>query len=181
MKKYTNGDIQIWYKVIQGMPHPSFRSSKERKDLGIAFRTASAPIGYLPFYDQADFDLSGEVSMKETVVSYIPASDTASPYCRLIIQASEDPEFTRPIDGEASIQREVYRDRLKFALSVASDFYVDAIMMAIGSPAVTSVMKSLIQAPVKRFVLSKAVSSSVKAYLKNEYRVDVDRILEQAK
>lgn len=183
LRTYKSGDTEIWFKVIKGQRHPSFKASASETrlfPLGIAFRTRDAPIGYLPFYGAKDFDLSGETSFKEQVLSRLPIdfSSAASPHTLLIVNASEDPDFAGAGDGDPNnIQQAIMRDRLSHAMRAASGVFVDGVMAALGGPAIKSLANQLVQSKVKQFVLSRAMSAAAKNHLKQQGNFDVDKFL----
>ena len=183
LKTYTSGDTKIWFKVIKGKPHPGFRDAafnNQLFSLGIAFRTRDAPIGYFPFYGPKDFNLSGETSFKEQVLSRLPIdfSAAASPHTLLISEASEDVEFLGAGDGDTTdIQQAVKTDRLSHAMRAASGVFIDGVMASLGGPAIKSVVDQLIQSKVKQFLLSRAITGAAKNHLKSQSHFDVDRFL----
>jgi len=183
LKTYKSGDTEIWFKVIKGKAHPFFRqaSAQDRQfNLGIAFRTREAPIGYFPFYGAKDFNLSGETSFKEEVLSRLPIdfSAAASPHTLLICEASEDVEFLGVGDGDTvDIQQAVKQDRLSHAMRAASGVFIDGVMAGLGGPAIKSVVDQLIRSKIRQFVLSKAISGAAKHHLKQQGNFDVDKFL----
>lgn len=184
MKHYQNDGIKIMYKIIQGKAHPRFRKSKSgMHQLGIALRTEDAPIGYLPFYDQGDFDLSGDVSLKEKVLGNLPInlSATASPYTLLLKAAAEDFQFMGVGSPDlTNIQTQVRNDLTGHAMASAGGVFVDGVMMAIGGPTIKTIVNQFVKSSVKRFLISKAISSGVKTAIKKQANLDVDALLKSA-
>ena len=174
LKQYKSGDMQIFYKIIQG----SFKGRVV--SLGIAFRTYDAPIGYLPFYGVNDFDFSGETSLKEELMARLPInlSSVASPHTLLIKEAAGDPEFTGSGDENSiDIQQTVKKDLLGYAMACASGIFVDGIMTALGGPVIKSLASKLIQSKVKQFIVSKGISGVTKKYLKEQSNFDTGKLL----
>lgn len=174
LRQYKSGDSYILYKIIIGTPNG------KPVNLGIAFRTPDGPIGYLPFYGANDFDFSGETSLKEELMARLPINLSAarSPHTALIRAAAGDVEFLG--SGEADIidiQQLVKGDLLSHAMACASGVFVDGIMMALGGPAIKSVVNQLINSKLRQFIISKAISSSAKRHLKEQGNIDVGRLL----
>jgi hypothetical protein len=182
LTRSQGGTVVTYHKVIRGNAHPTFASKNHPNqlfDLGIAFRTQDAPLGYVPFYARNDFDLSGQTSFKEEVLARLPIdfSAAASPHTLLIQQSSEDPEFAG--SGEADlpdIGQAVRRDRLQHAMTAASGVMVDGMMAAFGGPAIKSLVGQLVTSRIKQFIMSKSISAGVKKQLKDAAGVDLDRL-----
>lgn len=176
------GAVMTYHKVIRGKPHPTFASKTNPNqifDLGVAFRTQDAPLGYVPFYSRNDFDLSGQTSFKEEVLARLPIdfSAVASPHTLLIQQASEDPEFAG--SGEADLPEigpAVRRDRLQHAMTAASGVLVDGLMTAFGGPAINSLVRQLVASKIKQFIVSTSISALTKKQLKAAAGIDLDRL-----
>lgn len=174
------GAVTTYHKVIRGKAHPTFASKTnpgQLFDLGVAFRTQDAPLGYVPFYARNDFDLSGQTSFKEEVLARLPIdfSAVASPHTLLIQQASEDPEFAG--SGEADlpdIGPAIRRDRLQHAMTAASGVLVDGLMTAFGGPAINSLVKQLVASRIKQFIVSKSIGALAKKQLKAAAGIDLD-------
>lgn len=183
LKTYKSGGTDIWFKIIKGQAHESFRSAASNKQLvplGIAFRTREAPIGYLPFFSTKDFDLSGETSFKEEVLSRLPLdlSSPASPHTLLIAAAQADVEFAGSGEDELpDILEALKNDRLRHAMRAASGVLVDGVMLALGGPAIKTLVGQLTQSTVKQFILSRAITSAAKNHLKSQGNFDVDKFL----
>lgn len=186
LQMYKSGRTQVWFKVITGKAHPSFaegRSKDQIHNLGIAFRTQDAPIGYLPFFGSKDFNLNGETSFKEQVLSRLPIdfSGTASPHTLLIKEAAEDVEFMGAgSEDMVDIELAVRHDLLSHGMRLASGVFVDGIMMGLGGPVIKSLLSQLMTSKIKQFVLSKAMTSAIKTHLKEEGNFDVDNFLKAA-
>ena len=183
LRTYTSADTRIWFKVITGKAHPSFRAlgvADTVRDLGIAFRTHDAPVGYLPFYAPKDFNLDGRTSLLERGIGLCPIdmSAPASPHTLLIREAADDVEFLG--SGEADlvdIQRSVRNDLLGHAMRAASGVFVDSVMLALGGPAIRQLTGQLVASPIKQFLISRAISGAAKRHLKHQGNVDVDKFL----
>lgn len=176
LKQYRSGDVHIIYKII------TVRSKGRVINLGMAFRTYDGPVGYFPFYGANDFDFSGETSLKEEVMARLPInlSSAGSPHTYLIKEAAGDVEFLGSGDGDMTdIQQQVRRDLLSHAMACASGVFVDGIMVAIGGPAIKSLVDQLIRSKVKQFILSKAISGAAKKHLKEYGNFDAGRLLNQ--
>lgn len=179
-----SGSVVIYHKLIRGKAAAGFKNpaNPDREfDLGIAFRTNDAPLGYVPFFSRNDFDLSGQTSFKEVVLSKLPMdfSAAASPHTLLIIGASEDPEFAGSGDAEGpqEIGPMVRRDRLQHALTAASGVMVDGLMLAIGGPAINSTVGLMVKSGVKQFIVSKSISAVAKQQLKQAAGIDLERVV----
>lgn len=176
------GAVVTYHKIIRGKAHPTFASKTNPNqlfDLGVAFRTQDAPLGYVPFFSRNDFDLSGQASFKEEVLVRLPInfSAAASPHTLLIQQASEDPEFAG--SGESDLPEigpSVRRDRLQHAMTAASGLLVDSLMTAFGGPAIKSLVQQLVASKVKQFIVSKSITAVVKQQLKDAAGIDLDRL-----
>lgn len=161
------------YKIIKGRPHPNYRNSnsKQTYEIGIAFRTGDAPLGYFPFYDEDDFDFSGETSWKEKIMANLPVdlSSVASPYTLLVQGAAADVEFLGSGNPDLNdIQREVRLDLTSHAMASASGVFVDGVMLAIGGAAIQSIVRQFTKSAVKRFLVSKAIGAGAKNLLKKQ-------------
>ncbi len=183
MKSYRNGNTQIFFKILTGPPNPSFTNKKAKSqvyNLGIAFRTSTAPVGYLPFYGVNDFDFSGETSLKEVLFSMLPInlSAAASPHSLLLKAAANDVEFLGSGEEDArDIQGLVKHDLLKHAMAAASGVFIDGVMTALGGPGINAVIQKLMKSKVKQFLVSKAISGQVKKMLKDQRNFDADKFL----
>jgi hypothetical protein len=183
LKQYRQDGTQVFFKVINGRPHPSFveATSKNKSfNIGIAFRTHDAPIGYFPFYGANDFNFSGDTSFKEEVLARLPISlsSVASPHSLLIKETAGDVEFLGSGDEKLEdIQQLVKNDLLRHAMVSASGVFIDGIMVALGGPAIKSVVNQLIKSKVKQFVLSRAISGAAKKYLKENSGFDANKFL----
>jgi hypothetical protein len=174
LKQYRSGGNLILYKVV----HHNHRGRMVA--LGIAFRTQDAPIGYFPFFGADDFDFSGETSLREELLARLPINLSAagSPHSLLIKEAAGDVEFLGSGDGDLTdIQQLVKKDLLRHAMACASGVFVDGIMLALGGPAITSVVGQFTKSKVQQFILSKAISSAAKKHIKEQGRVDVSSLL----
>lgn len=186
LRTYTSGDTRIWFKVITGKAHPAFRAlgaADTVRNLGIAFRTYDAPVGYLPFYAPKDFNLDGRTSLLERGVGLCPIdmSAPASPHTLLIREAAGDLEFLGSGEADlADIGRNVRNDLLGHAMRAASGVFVDSVMLALGGPAIRQLAGQLVASPIKQFLVSRAISGAAKRYLKHQGNVDVDRLLDTA-
>lgn len=185
LSQYRSGNALVHYKLIKGTAHPTFAGSLNPAPvaLGLAFRTADAPLGYLCFYGARDFDLSGDVSWVEQAVSRLPVdmSAVASPPTRLLQAAAADLEFLG--SGEADltdIQRPVRNDLLGHAMRAASGVLVDGIMLALGGPSINALVGQLVTSKVKQFIVSKAISAVAKQQLKAAAGFDAGKFLGQA-
>jgi hypothetical protein len=184
---YQNGGTLILYKTIRGSAHPGFanKSSKAQVvDLGMAFRTNDAPIGYLPFYGSRDFNLSGDTSFIEEALARLPIdlSAAASPHTLLLQQTAADLEFLGTGSPDLpDIARAVKLDLLQHAMAAASGVLVDGIMASLGGPAINAVVSQMIKSKVKQFVVSKSIGAVAKKHLKEAGRIDVDRFLSEAR
>lgn len=185
LKAYQSGGTQILFKVISGKPHPRFRQdpSKDRVlNLGIAFRTQDAPIGYFPFYGSNDFDFSGETSFKEMVLARLPInlSSPASPHTLLLQATAEDVEFLGSGNEQLKdTQKLVQNDLLSHAMRCASGVFIDGVMMALGGTAIKSLVQQFTKSKIKQFIFSKSISSAGKSWLKTQANVDADRFLSE--
>jgi hypothetical protein len=183
LKRYSTGNTDVLFKIIQGKPHPTFRGVHSRNvpvDLGMAFRTSDTPIGYLPFFSAKDFNLSGETSFKEEVLARMPIdlSSAASPHTILIQETLADVEFTGSgSEVLADIQQLVKKDVLRRAMAAASGVLVDGIMLALGGPAIRTAVDQLVASKVKQFILSRSISAATKKYLKEHGGVDAGALL----
>jgi hypothetical protein len=186
LQEYRKGSMTVMFKVIQGKPHPTFsigRSGQKLVDLGIAFRSVDGPIGYLPFYGAKDFDLNGDTSRKEAFLARLPIdlSSVASPHTLLLKEAAGDVEFLGSgSEALMDIQMAVKNDLRRHAMSCASGVLIDGVMVALGGPAIKSLVEHMVKAKVKQFMLSKAMSGAVKTYLKDQASLDADMFLRLA-
>lgn len=185
LKQHRSGTVVIYHKVIQGTAHPTFRKkppAPQTVNLGIAFRTHDAPIGYFPFYGPRDFNLSGDTSLLEEALSRSPIdlSSAASPHSLLLEQAAGDLEFLGSGGDElVDIQQAVKLDQLRHAFAAASGVLIDGLMTSLGGAAVSSIVNQMIRSKVRQFIVSKGISAVAKKYLKDAARVDADRMLKE--
>lgn len=185
LQHYRSGPLLIHYKLIKGTPHPTFAGQANRGRqvaLGFAFRTDDAPVGYVPFYNARDFDLSGETSFIEQVASRLPIdlSSIASPHTLLLREAAGDVEFL----GSGSevlpdIQQAVKKDLLQHALAAASGVFIDGLMLSLGGPTIKTAVAQMLRSKVAQFIVSKSISAAAKKHLKDSSRVDIDRLLSE--
>jgi hypothetical protein len=186
MQRYRAGNMTIMFKLITGKPHPTFaprRAAASAVNLGIAFRSADGPIGYLPFYGAKDFDLNGETSNMERLLSRLPIdlSSVASPHTLLLREAAGDVEFLGSGSEElVDIQSAVKGDLRRHAMACASGVLVDGVMTALGGPAIKSLVDQMVKSKLKQFMLSKAMSAGAKKYLKDQSNLDPDMFLQLA-
>jgi hypothetical protein len=177
LKKYQSGGLTVMYKTI------TERVGSRQVALGLAFRTADAPIGYLPFYSAHDFDFSGETSLKEQLLARLTMGiwTAGSPHALLIKAAAGDVEFLGSGDEELQdIQRLVRMDLHRYAMSCASGVFVEGIMLALGGPTIKAMVQPLLKSRVQQFIVAKAISGATKQYLKDQGRLDADKLLSQA-
>lgn len=177
MKQYKSDNTDILYKIIKS------RQKGNVIAIGIAFRTRDAPIGYFPFYGINDFDFSGTTSLKEELMARFPInlSSAGSPHSLLIREAAGDVEFLGSGDADLTdIQRLVKIDLLRHAMVCASGVLVDGVMMALGGPAIKSVINQLFKSSIKQFIISKAISNEAKKFLKDQGNIDAGKLLTHA-
>jgi hypothetical protein len=181
LKEYRVGNTRILYKVIKGKAHPRFRRSKiDVKELGIAFRTDDAPIGYYPFYDRKDFNLSGKTDWYESALSWGPIdmSSVASPDTLLLRGAAEDLEFMGSGNPDLSdIQRAVRLDLTRHGIASGGSVFIDGMMMALGGPMIKTIVSQFTKSAVKRFLISKSIGAGAKKVLKKNAGIDPDLII----
>jgi hypothetical protein len=185
LKRYSADNTLILFKVIKGKAHPTFtdRTSPNKLfSLGIAFRTSNAPIGYFPFYGANDFDMSGDTSFTEQVLARLPInfSAAASPHTLLVQEAWADVEFAGAGDADLiDIQGALKRDTLNVAMRAASGVFIDSLMVALGGPAIKTVVEQFVQSKVRQFILSRSMSAATKALIKQHAQVDTSKILDE--
>ena len=185
LQTYKSSDVQIWYKVIRGKPHSRFRKSEDKLyDLGIAFRTASEPVGYFPFYGPKDFNMNGETSLIEKAASKLPIdfSGIASPHTILVEEAAADFQFTGTGSEDLTdIQKAMAIDKINVALRLAGGIFIDGVMMSLGGPTIKTLIKQCLKSEIKQFIISTTISGAVKSHIKNQSNFDVDKLLEATK
>lgn len=168
LQKYASEDGTVWFKVISARPHPFSGKSGQNVALGMAFRTADAPIGYLPFYEALDFDLDGSQSFVEKYVyGSIVGDGVASPHTALIRAAAGDVIFLGSGDPELTdIQQQVKRENLQNALTIAGGAFVDLTLTAIGGPTAKAIVGQFTKSALKKFLISQFINAQAKKRLK---------------
>jgi len=143
--------------------------------LGIAFRTNSKVIGYLPFYDSKDTNMDGSVSLFEGAIKFIPViGNLGNPHDYLVKATAGNVEF---IDDNWEIYRQLRRDLLARALRVSKGVFVDAILMSLGGPGLNKAVGAFVKSPTLSFVVSQAIEYELGRQIKQQNKVDLIEVL----